>query len=309
MVPVRRPSSLSPFVATLGAAGLLALAVSEGACASGVSFPGGAGGGGSSGGSTTVTGTVDPCKGIDVMTDPLNCGSCGRTCVVPHGTAACSAGECTVGACDLGFADCDGDVETGCELPDACDEGAGCMTACGSTGALSCANSCAPSCTVPAEICNALDDDCDGACDQGPIPGCRVGVHRAYNGTNGHLFTTDLAEAQAWGLEAANFFYLYIDAAADLRPFFRCATSGSGNYFYSESNDCEMTGGPLLTVGFIAPQPMGADPPTCGAIPLHRLSNPGLKWHFYTTSAPERDSAVANGWVSEGIAGYVWQGP
>jgi hypothetical protein len=136
-----------------------------------------------------------------------------------------------------------------------------------------------------------------------------VAVHRAYNGTNGHLFTTDLAEAQAWGLEAQAFFYLYVDAAADLRPFFRCGKPGTGNYFYSESNDCEVTGAPLLTVGFIAPSPQPGQPPTCGSVPLYRIYLPGNNWHFYTISAPERDAAVAGGWVDQGVAGYVFTGP
>jgi hypothetical protein len=286
----------------------LALALATGACSSGGSIHG-VGGGGSGGATSAPTSTIDPCKGIDTSSDPLNCGACGRTCVLPHGTAACAAGECVLDACDLGFADCDGDVENGCEVKDACVDGEACMTSCGSLGAIACADACAPVCTPPAEACNALDDNCDGACDEGALPGCRVGVHRAFDGTKGHLFTTDLAEAVSWGLETANYFYLYVDAAADLRPFFRCAKSGTPNYFYSESNDCEMTGAPLLTVGFIAPSPMAGSPPTCGSTALYRLRNPGLNWHFYTTSAPERDSAVANGWVDEGVAGYVWQGP
>ncbi len=258
---------------------------------------------------SSASSSGDPCEGIDVMNDPRNCGACGRTCVVPHGSAACAGGECAIGTCDLDFADCDQKPENGCELQDTCEEGSACPTACGSMGAISCADICAPTCVIPAEICNAQDDDCDGACDNGPVAGCRVGVHRAYNGANGHLFTTDLAEAQAWGLEAQNYFYLYNDAAADLRPFFRCPKAGSQAVFYSDSNDCEMTAAPLLTVGFIAPQPMGSDPPTCGAIPLYRIHLAGPNWHFYTTSAAERDAAVANGWTNEGVAGFVWTAP
>jgi hypothetical protein len=44
---------------------------------------------------------------------------------VPHGTAGCAGGHCTVAACDSGWDDCNGDVPDGCERnlltdPDAC---------------------------------------------------------------------------------------------------------------------------------------------------------------------------------------------
>lgn len=288
------------------------------ACASGTTDgsttqggQGGQGGGATSTSSVTTCTEGTACDGacVDLDTDPQNCGDCARTCVLPHGTAGCAAGECVLGECEPGFADCDGEVENGCELTIDCQEGGACATACDSVGSLSCADACAPACALPAESCNAEDDDCDGACDQGGIAGCRVAVHRAYNGTNGHLYTTDLAEAQGWGLEFQGFFYLYADAVADLRPFFRCAKAGTGNYFYSESNDCEVTGPPLLTVGFIAPVPAAGEAATCGAIELYRLRLPMNNWHFYTVSAPERDSAVAAGWIYEGPAGYVWPGP
>jgi hypothetical protein len=313
MTPARR------LHASLRRSGAVSAILFMTACASGTSGDGatsqGGGGGGGAGATSTTSVTSctegTPCDGscVDLQTDPQNCGDCGRTCVLPHGSAACSAGECALGECDVGFADCDADVENGCELTITCQEGGACATACDSTGGLVCADACAPVCAVPAEACNAEDDDCDGACDQGAIAGCRVAVHRAYNGTNGHLFTTDLAEAQAWGLEAQNFFYLYVDAAADLRPFFRCAKAGTGNFLYSESNDCELTGAPLLTVGFIAPAPIAGESATCGSIPLYRIRNAGNLWHFFTTSAPERDAAVAAGWLDEGVAGFVWTGP
>lgn len=245
---------------------------------------------------------------VDLLTDPRNCGACGITCVVPHAEGACVDGVCGAGTCDVGFADCDGDALTGCEHPIDCPSGTACPTTCGTEGAISCADPCTPVCAPPAEACNAMDDDCDGQCDQGAIPGCRVAIHRAY-GTKGHVFTPSLSEANAWGtLEAANFFYLYTDAAADLRPFFRCNKAG-GRVFYTESNDCEMTGAPAATIGFIAPAPTGARPGTCGSVPLYRLRNEAAGLHFYTISAPERDAAVGNGWLDEGVAGYVWRAP
>jgi hypothetical protein len=287
----------------------LLAAVALAACGGGSSSDGaGAAAAASGAGSAGAGASPADCSGVDLETDPTNCGMCGRTCVVKHAEAACQAGDCALGACDLGWADCDGDVDTGCEVEIACDEGGACATACGSQGGLACADVCAPVCAPPAEACNAVDDDCDGACDQGAIAGCRVGVHRAYNAGTGHLFTIDLAEATAWGLESANFFYLYVGAAADLRPFQRCGKP-NGNFFYSESNDCEMTGAPLGTLGFIAPAPMEGMNPTCGAAPLYRIYNVANNWHFYTTSLAERDAALAGGWSDQGIAGYVWAAP
>jgi uncharacterized protein DUF5648 len=240
---------------------------------------------------------------VDLANDPTNCGMCGRTCVLQHGQAVCSGGDCALGACDTGYADCNADLADGCELLVTCVDGDACATSCQSQGTLDCADACTPSCVAPAESCNAADDDCNAACDEGPVPGCRVGVHRAYNNALGHFFTTDQAEAAQWGqVEALNFFYLYGAATSDLRPFFRCGKP-NGTYFLSTSTDCEMTGGPLLTVGFIAPVAH------CDAVPLYRIYHGPNNWHFYTTSLGERDAAIAAGWSDQGIAGYVWGAP
>jgi hypothetical protein len=39
-----------------------------------------------------------------------------------------------------------------------------------------------------------------------------------------------------------------------------------------------------------------------GLVPLYRAYNPGADYHFFTTSAAERDNAVAQGYVDEGVA-------
>ncbi|KAJ6532868.1 hypothetical protein DFH09DRAFT_1370136 [Mycena vulgaris] len=43
----------------------------------------------------------------------------------------------------------------------------------------------------------------------------------------------------------------------------------------------------------------------CGSVPLYRLHAVSHVDHFYTTSATERASALALGFVDQGIAGYV----
>jgi hypothetical protein len=260
--------------------------------------PDAAGGAGGAGGGATG------CEGADLASDPQNCGACGRTCVIPEGAAACVAGECALGSCDVGFADCDGALDNGCEHLIDCDDGGACATSCGTTGALACGDVCAPSCTVPVESCNAIDDDCDGLCDNGPVAGCRQGVLRA-SGASGHFYGTDQAEAvaQGYNIEAIDYFFLYTGAATDLRPLFRCSKA-NGTTFLTTDTACEMLGGVLATVGFIAPVE------ECGAVPLYRLHQPAANNHFFTLSAPERDNAIAMyGYVDQGVAGYVWPAP
>ncbi len=51
----------------------------------------------------------------ELASDPENCGGCGTRCVLNHARAACSSGTCAVGACEEGFADCNGLPGDGCE--------------------------------------------------------------------------------------------------------------------------------------------------------------------------------------------------
>lgn len=239
----------------------------------------------------------------DLQSDPSNCGECGRSCVVSHGTASCTAGVCGLGTCDAGWGDCDGDLGNGCEVPVECDASAACMTACGSTGVTVCDAACAPSCTPPAESCNAFDDNCDGVCDEGPIQGCRVGVHRAAGGL-GHFYGTSVDEIVGAGMtmEAQDFFFVYPAAIDGLIPLFRCIKpNAGGRRFLTSSTDCEGTAAPELTLGYISPDEI------CGAIPLYRLYAPASDDHFYTTSAPERDNAIAMfGYQDQGSPGFVF---
>jgi hypothetical protein len=241
----------------------------------------------------------------DLATDPQNCGECGRTCVIPNAEAGCLEGACVLATCDAGFTDCDGTVATGCEQAVECSEGSACQTTCGSTGSNDCGNVCEPVCAPPAEVCNVLDDDCDDVCDNGPVAGCRVGVHRSNGPSLGHFYTTSLAEATMGdlSLEFENFFYLYAGSVEGLQPLFRCI-KGNGKYWMTTSTDCEGTAGPEQTMGFISPDDR------CGATPLYRTRNPGPDAHFYTTSEAEKDNAVGVlGFVDEGIAGYIWVQP
>ncbi len=95
------------------------------------------------------TGTFRNCNGqvpdgceVNSATDPANCGSCGFACNLPHATSVCGASVCRVQVCQAGWFNLDGLDANGCEY------------------------SCAPS-NGGVEICDGLDNDCDGQTDEG----------------------------------------------------------------------------------------------------------------------------------------------
>jgi hypothetical protein len=79
-----------------------------------------------------------------------SCGACGRACAVSNGTPGCSAGACTVAACNSGFANCNGNAGDGCEVNLRTD-----VNNCGACGARG------------VEVCDGADNDCDGLVDEG----------------------------------------------------------------------------------------------------------------------------------------------
>jgi hypothetical protein len=236
---------------------------------------------------------------VDTNADPDHCGGCGRTCVIPNATSACEAGACAVGTCRPGFVDCNADPNDGCERAIECAEGASCATACGTTGSTRCDDVCTPVCAPPAESCNLIDDDCDGACEAG-LPGCRLAVHRS-NGPNGHFYTTSRDEAAccSMSVESYDFFFLSALGIDGTSPLMRCLAP-DGHHLYTTDTGCE-------GVAYEGQMGFVARSAVCGAVPLYRLFLGGN--HFYTTSAPERDSAIASGYEDRGIVGYVWTTP
>jgi hypothetical protein len=101
------------------------------------------------------------CSGgcVDLSSDTENCGTCGKVCTAgENATAYCDEGVCAV-RCEQGWSDLDGDG--------------------------SCETECVP--TSDSEICNGVDDDCDGDVDEDFD--CRMGQPVACDTTCGSTGT------------------------------------------------------------------------------------------------------------------------
>jgi hypothetical protein len=107
-------------------------------------FDGGSGLGGAGGMSGTGTGgtggvvTCNP-NSPDLLTDVANCGTCFHQCIVQNATPSCVGGACQF-TCQAGFFDADKNPANGCE----------CTKTNGGV-----------------EICDGLDNDCNGIVDDG----------------------------------------------------------------------------------------------------------------------------------------------
>jgi hypothetical protein len=84
----------------------------------------------------------DTDEGFDLGTDVNNCGGCGNVCHTGNAEPACLLGRCAIRACPAGMVDADHDPRDGCEY------------------------ACVPA-ADPTEICDGVDDDCDGSVDEG----------------------------------------------------------------------------------------------------------------------------------------------
>ncbi len=128
-----------------------------------------------------TNGGVEVCDGLDndcngtiddvgtTPQDPANCGACGLICHYPHREGICDGNfQCQPGDCFAGWWDLDGDPANGCEY------------------------FCVPT-NGGVEACDGLDNDCNGAIDDGNPGGdiacgmsdtgiCRMGVTRCIAG-------------------------------------------------------------------------------------------------------------------------------
>ncbi|MHB1845846.1 MAG: hypothetical protein ACYCWW_13550 [Deltaproteobacteria bacterium] len=59
--------------------------------------------------------TANGCE-TNLASSVQSCGSCGASCNLANATAVCVDGGCAIGACEAGFANCDGLATNGCEV-------------------------------------------------------------------------------------------------------------------------------------------------------------------------------------------------
>lgn len=115
----------------------------------------------------------DPTNGCEVnfRADPMHCGGCGQRCVNDHvARSGCEGGACTVAACEPAFADCDRNVNNGCEvnIRESMSDCGGCGMRCDPLGTLA---SCVAGVCVRG-ACAPGFADCDGE----PTNGCETDV-------------------------------------------------------------------------------------------------------------------------------------
>ncbi|MBX3269376.1 MAG: hypothetical protein KF729_03900 [Sandaracinaceae bacterium] len=153
--------------------------------------------------------TTDRCVNPSGTCDhvPTECPPGGsRGCITRCGSAgnqSCDA-ECRWQACEPPAETCNG-VDDDCDgLVDQsfeCAQGVAgtCTTGCGSMGTRTCDASCAwGACAPPTEVCNGLDDDCDGACDDGFA--CCAGTSESCVASCGTTGTRACSGGCAWGV-------------------------------------------------------------------------------------------------------------
>ena len=119
----------------------------------------------------------DGCE-INLTSDPNHCNTCSTVCSFANATAGCNSGVCALGACDAGYANCDGAAANGCEInlktdPAHCNS---CSTVCAYTNAsATCSNG-----TCAIGTCTAGFANCDGS----PVNGCEVNLTSDVNNCN-----------------------------------------------------------------------------------------------------------------------------
>jgi hypothetical protein len=169
----------------------------------------------------------------DYLSTPTSCGvgACASTgstsCVGGSVIDSCAPGSPTTEICDGSDDDCDGTVDNGFSLGGVCTVGVG---ACQATGVIVCsADHLSTMCsaipgTPTAEVCDGIDNNCDGSIDEGAIQvsaTCSINPATLNVNANGPSFTMGVSLYNACGggqipLDATQLGPAYISRAADI---------------------------------------------------------------------------------------------
>jgi hypothetical protein len=150
-------------------------------------------------------------------------------------------------------------------------------------------------------------------------PGYRM-VFRMYNRVAGvHFYSADVTERNNVRQNLANFTYegsVYTVASgpgAGSAPVYRFLNRNTGTHFYtiSESERASIIAnlGNVYSFEGVAWYARTSGDNTAGTIPIYRFFLPSQGTHFYTASADERDSVIANLsgiYQYEGVAYRAW---
>jgi hypothetical protein len=107
---------------------------------------------------------------VALSNDPSHCGGCDVRCTYAHATGVCGNSACALGACDAGWANCDGNPANGCEasLTDS-------LANCGACGTV-CETRPNATTTCGAGTCGFACDATHADCDGNPANGCEVSL-------------------------------------------------------------------------------------------------------------------------------------
>jgi hypothetical protein len=106
---------------------------------------------------------------VNTATDMNNCGTCGKVCTNPYGTAACVAGVCQI-TCTAGYGNCDANPNNGCEAP------LNTLTNCGACAAACDLPNASESCSTGSCVLGACNSGY-GNCDGNQANGCEVNTN------------------------------------------------------------------------------------------------------------------------------------
>jgi len=112
---------------------------------------------------------------INTATSVNNCGACGNVCSFANATATCAGGACSIGSCNPGFANCDGNSANGCEINTATS-----VNNCGACGNVCTFANGSGGCfsgTCQLLVCNAGFANCDG----NSANGCETNTNTSAN--------------------------------------------------------------------------------------------------------------------------------